>query len=484
MDHLDTAQVGAVVAAIGVSVALLARARVSLLVGFALTALGEALLGRGASGFDLSLKLVGATVVAVGLAIGAAFLLARRPALVLPLLVAAAPFRLPINVDTHHRFLVSIAAHGQLGRLLPLYAVLVVSVLELSWRAARSRTVAEIPRPLAIPAAAFLVLCSISLLWSSDERSGRTLLLYFLIPFGLLVAVSARAVLASWVPRVLAIETLALAALFAAVGIVEAATHRLLFFSPSLEISNAYSSYFRVTSLFRDPSLYGRQVVVGIGVLLVVLFMRRISLRWGALLMALLWTGLFFSYSQSSMLALMAITIGITVVAGDWVARRAMAIVAVAAVVGVIALAAVSIVGASTQKATSDRSRRIQLTARVYAHHPFAGVGIGAQPHATLLVSPHPGPPSSFVSHTTPLTVAAELGTLGLVLYIGLLVGAGLTLYEAQRIQPALGLALAAAVFALFVHSLFYSGFFEDPVTWLALGIAANVVARRRAEQT
>jgi hypothetical protein len=30
----------------------------------------------------------------------------------------------------------------------------------------------------------------------------------------------------------------------------------------------------------------------------------------------------------------------------------------------------------------------------------------------------------------------------------------------------------------LVVHSLFYSGFFEDPITWLALAIAANVVTR------
>jgi len=29
------------------------------------------------------------------------------------------------------------------------------------------------------------------------------------------------------------------------------------------------------------------------------------------------------------------------------------------------------------------------------------------------------------------------------------------------------------------VHSLFYSGFFEDPVTWLVLGVASSFLAAR-----
>ena len=36
-----------------------------------------------------------------------------------------------------------------------------------------------------------------------------------------------------------------------------------------------------------------------------------------------------------------------------------------------------------------------------------------------------------------------------------------------------LGLALGAAFIGLFVHALFYSGFLEDPLTWVVIGIAA-----------
>ena len=44
-------------------------------------------------------------------------------------------------------------------------------------------------------------------------------------------------------------------------------------------------------------------------------------------------------------------------------------------------------------------------------------------------------------------------------------------------IDQAFGLALAAVFVALFVHSLFYSGFFEDPVTWLVLGVTSSFLA-------
>ena len=36
---------------------------------------------------------------------------------------------------------------------------------------------------------------------------------------------------------------------------------------------------------------------------------------------------------------------------------------------------------------------------------------------------------------------------------------------------------LASVFLALFVHSVFYSGFFEDPMTWLVLGTAAGFLA-------
>ena len=67
------------------------------------------------------------------------------------------------------------------------------------------------------------------------------------------------------------------------------------------------------------------------------------------------------------------------------------------------------------------------------------------------------------VSHTTPLTVAAELGILGLAAYLAFLVGAARGSLLVLGKDPALGPSLLGSLVLLIVHSLAYSGFFEDP---------------------
>src|SRR4029450_11200640 len=120
------------------------------------------------------------------------------------------------------------------------------------------------------------------------------------------------------------------------------------------------------------------------------------------------------------------------------------------------------------------RSRRVELTLDVVRDHPVAGVGLGAQPVASRARSERVGREENFVSHTTPLTVAAELGIVGLLLYLALLAGAARTLWELWRRRPAIGLTLGAVLLALAVHSLFYSGFFEDPLPLPAPRVAAG----------
>src|SRR5439155_3178041 len=166
------------------------------------------------------------------------------------------PFLLPLNLGSHHGCLVEVASWGELGRLLPLYAVLARGALELALRVIRGAPVVRLPSVLVWPAFAFFALSCVSLLWTQDLEAGRNLLAFFLVPFAVLVATVGRAPFPAWMTRVLAIEAVALAALFGVVGLWEAATHRLIFFAPNLEVSNSYTSFFRVTSLFRDPSLY------------------------------------------------------------------------------------------------------------------------------------------------------------------------------------------------------------------------------------
>lgn len=90
------------------------------------------------------------------------------------------------------------------------------------------------------------------------------------------------------------------------------------------------------------------------------------------------------------------------------------------------------------------------------------------------------GKPSRNASHTTPLTIAAELGVIGLALYLWLLGATGWAIYRIARMDRTLGVGLAAVLGTLVVHSLLYAGFFEDPLTWGVIGLAAAVLSRAR----
>jgi O-antigen ligase len=341
--------------------------------------------------------------------------------------------------------------------------------------------VEPLPWLVAIPATVFFLIAAASLSWTDDLHAGENVLAYFLLPFAVLLAVVGRAPFPSWLPRVLGVIAVALAAIFAAAGLIQEATRDLWFFSPSVEVGNAYSSFFRVTSLFRDPSLYGRHVVLGIAVLLVAVLFRRLHPLVALALTAFLFAGLWFSYSQSSMAALFVVTLALAAFAGDRSLRIVAVAAALAVVVGGAAAFAASASDHSARQVTSDRSRRVELTAKVIRDHPLVGVGLGSQPVASQGRSKQGGSPTRFVSHTTPLTVAAELGLLGFAAYAALLAGAAALIWRVRRVDPVLGLGLGAVLLALFVHSLFYSGFFEDPVTWVVLAVASSFVLRKAA---
>ncbi len=86
-------------------------------------------------------------------------------------------------------------------------------------------------------------------------------------------------------------------------------------------------------------------------------------------------------------------------------------------------------------------------------------------------------------SHTTVVTVAAEQGLIGLAALTGLLVTFfGTTLrkrrFGADRRLYLWQAALVACVLSVFVHSMTYNAFFEDPYMWFFMALASAVVTR------
>src|ERR671925_606240 len=476
MDDAGLAEIAGVVGAGGAAIAILAGRRWTLLAGFALLAAAEALLALSMAGDVSTDRLVSATTLGAGFAglllvAAAAAVFVRLPWLTIPALVVAAPFRLPLDFDRDYRFFFAFAEGGKLGRLIPLYAVVTAASAAFLYRIVRRNDVDSPARVVAVPVAAFLAFASVSLLWTRDIDAGANLLAFFLLPFAAMVAIVVRSELADWLPKALAVIAVGLASVFALVGLWQEATKDLFFYGPQLEVANAYSPFFRVPSLFTDPSLYGRHVVLGFAVLLVLLWAGRMNVFLAAALMTLLFAGLYFSYSQSSWAALF-------VVAADRNARRAvLAATAVALVVAAV-FVGYQARNKSLSELTSGRWQRAELTLDVVREQPLIGVGLGAQPKVSREIGAgRDAREARFVSHTTPLTVAAELGIVGFALYALLLSGAVRMVVALRRTRPALALGIGAVLLALFTHALAYSGFFEDPITWLALGVGAAYLA-------
>ena len=150
---------------------------------------------------------------------------------------------------------------------------------------------------------------------------------------------------------------------------------------------------------------------------------------------------------------------------------------------------------------TSGRANLVSGGIHLFAQRPLWGYGSGSFPRAYREhVATHKVPVS--VSHTEPITVAAEQGLIGLARLRALIVTAlwtmGVRLFvrsaggaddggveaappaapPSSAPGPAAGAVLAAFV-ALLVHTMAYAGFYEDPITWVLLAVGASLAAAR-----
>jgi O-antigen ligase len=473
---VELARAGGVVGAAGLALLFVAPARTQRLAGLAAWALGAILLAVYLAPHGHRPLLAGAAVVGLGLAAAGALLFRRWP-FVLPFVVlACVPARIHVTVGT-----------TEANLLVPLYAVAAAAALLLAWELVQGDTRARELGPVAWPLAAFVAWSGLSILWTDDVRQGSIDLLFFYLPFGLLAFVLARLEWRRLLALGLLVELAAMAIVFAAIGIYQYET-REVFWNPKLLVSNAYAPFYRVNSVFWDPSIYGRFLVVAIlACLVAVLFGpdRRVLIG-GTTAIAAIWAGLYFSYSQSSFAAL---TAGVVLAAIFAWGRRGVALAVIAALVVTAGALAVPNVrhdvfgsGAGSKSSTSGRGKLVRKGLNIAVHHPAGGVGIGGFKHAYAeLTNLRDREPNAAASHTTPVTVAAETGVPGFVLYVWLLVAAlGLAFRRFARDVPGLAaLTFGLIVSAVAVHSLFYNAYFEDPTVWAAIGLAAGLPRRR-----
>jgi putative inorganic carbon (HCO3(-)) transporter len=420
--------------------------------------------------------LAGAAVGGLGAAAAGAVILRRWPwALALGAL-ACAPARIPVDVG-----------EVEANLLVPLYGVVGAGALALGYDLLRRDRRAQELGPLAWPLAAFVAWSGLSLLWSDDLREGSIDLLFFFLPFGLLAVCLARLPWSRSALQLLYAMLAAMALVFAAVGIYQWLT-RDIFWNPKVDVGNAFAPFYRVNSVFWDPSIYGRFLVIAILATLVIALcsVRRELVLGAAAVIAVVWAGLLFSFSQSSFAALIA---GVVLAAAFvWRWRSAVA-------VGLGALVMVTVGFSAPQvrdnlldesrrgldRATSGRYGLIEDGARIALDHPLEGVGLGGFKRAYADRTGLRGEePARAASHNTPVTVTAETGLPGLALLVWLVTAAILTalrLAGRRRLTGRVSLFVALGITAIAVHSLFYDAFFEDPMTWGLFGLAALTAA-------
>ena len=128
--------------------------------------------------------------------------------------------------------------------------------------------------------------------------------------------------------------------------------------------------------------------------------------------------------------------------------------------------------------ATSGRYELVRGGVELIRERPLVGLGAGSFAVEYDRRAEFGRPPVTSASHTIPITVAAEQGIVGLLVYLALLVVALRQLLHGATGYPYRA-AVAAAFAAIVVHTWVYASFLEDPLTWALLAVG-TALARPR----
>jgi O-antigen ligase len=472
----ELARAGGAVGALGIVALVLGRTRLERACGLGAWALGCIALAAWLAPSGHHRAYAAAAVAGAALAVGLAWLFLEVPWLVAVAVVGFAPARIPVTVG-----------HTSANLLLPMYVVVAGAALALGWELYRGDPRTRELGRLALPVALFVGWSGIAFVWSQDRRQGAIYLLFYVLPFALLAVFLARVPWGAGWAATIWVQLVAMALAFAVIGIWQYST-RNLFWNPKVIVDNAYATsswFYRVNSVFYDPSIYGRFLVVAILAAAAAVLFARGWIAWAALgAIVVTFVGLVPSFSQSSFAALAA---GLVVALAALWRRRSVVPIAIA----VAALLVVSlgvpqarhrILGkAGLSHATGGRSKLVQNGLELAVHHPVIGVGTGGFRHAYAKLTHLRGKePKAAASHDTPITIAAEGGIPGFALLVWLLAATFLVAFGANPVRGPTGrarLVLGLALVAIVTHSLFYDALFEDPLFWAALALSA-VAAR------
>jgi O-antigen ligase len=424
----------------------------------------------------------------------------RYPDWAMPAVVVLAPLRVGLSLGSNTSNL-----------LIPLYLILLaVAIAEMVVRDRLRLPSGWRPDPVRVALAVMIAVVGVSSLWTGQDYAAHTKafadalikLFAFYLPFGVLYYVLYR--YAGDVHRLarLLITFVAGGAVLAVIGIVQYPTHWAIVNRAEAVHEHALGLPFRANSLFWDPNMFGRflalVMLVGTALFLTARLRedgaRRRVMWLAAAAVGLAAMAFVVTLSRSSVAGLL---LGALVLEMAWLGRRKGGVaVLVTVLVLVVGLAGFTELRHTPHlptrlatirrinKLTGGRYYLVQTGVRMFDRHPVAGIGLAGFP----LAFPHYRTTHAAVltlidSHTTVITVAAEQGLIGLAAFAFLLVTFFATTLRKRRFGADRRLylwqaSLVGCVVAVFVHSLTYNAFFEDPYMWVFMALASAVATR------
>ncbi len=393
-------------------------------------------------------------------------------------LVIALPVRVPIPVGGTSRNL-----------LLPLYLLIAWGMIAYLWKRVRGASSEDDPSsPIDLPISIFLAFTLLSVLWTSDTKDAAIQIVFFYLPFPLLFYT----VIAWWrrIPYAITIGTavtIGLASAISVLALVQYAT-RWIFWNTKLQQADVYSQFFRVNGIFYDPNIMGRYLAIAVVAAVAWMWLRPSTrmLMIGTAVIVLLLGGLMVSFSRSSCLLVM--TAMVLLAWRAFGARRTLAVGGIAFVIlagGAIA-GSHNIRGAltSTHHLSTVSEGRFGLMSgglHIWKQAPIVGSGVGsfqAKFTATETASQIAHKQVS-ISHNAPITVLAELGLIGIAIFVWLCVATWRSIAQAsRRAHAAIGWmqwSLLALIVGIFIHSQLYADLFEDPILWVIAAAAISL---------
>lgn len=253
----------------------------------------------------------------------------------------------------------------------------------------------------------------------------------------------------------------------------------------------------RVNATFVDPNIFARYLVLAIAANLILQYFTKETRKRGVYMAALLALlgGLAITLSRSGMLTLAVVLVLMVVL----IPRKP--ILQPIGFLGLVGAVIVAMRPAIWQRLLTFREglgalddQRLYLWKAAWAmfkDHPLLGVGLGGFQamflnHYSQYKTAIPDAEGATLSHTTILTIASELGLLGLAALAWVWLAVVRVLYNLRRLAGeqeklrgyGLGVGYFLWIMTVFISSQAEARFFEDPAVWLSLGMMVHLLGQ------